>query len=110
MPIHLSSADGDEEERLTGDITFNFSKVSSPLGDTDAAGRRYESLQLPVCVSRFIAAAPFKARQATLPDRTLAEQSLTGRSYRVYKRLAVTGRECRRLPFSKKEKTRRRPA
>ena len=78
MPIHLSSADGDEEERLTGDITFNFSKVSSPHGDTDAAGRRYESLQLPVCASRFIAAAPFKARQATLPDRTLVEQSLTG--------------------------------
>jgi hypothetical protein len=57
--------DGDGEERLTEDITLNFSKVSlddvpqddkgrSRHSDTDAAGCRYESLHLADCASRFI--------------------------------------------------------
>ena len=98
--------DDDGEERLTEDITLNFSKVSlddvpqddkgrSRHSDTDAAGCRYESLHLADCASRFIrrpraihsalrfvcdqfAAITFRARQTTMLGRALAEQSLTG--------------------------------
>jgi hypothetical protein len=65
MFIKIDMVDGDGEDRLTEDITLNISKISldnvsqddkgrSRHSDIDAAGRRYESLQLAVCASRFI--------------------------------------------------------
>ena len=59
----IDTVDGDGEDGLTGDITLNFYKVSldnvpqadqerSRHSETDAAGCRYESLQLAICASR----------------------------------------------------------
>lgn len=105
MFIKIDTVDGDGEDRLTEDITLNFSKVSldnvlqdkerSRHIDSDAAGCRYESLQLAVCASRFIrrlrvirsalqfvydqsAASSFRARRAAMLGRALPEQGLTG--------------------------------